>query len=94
MTYLVRWKQRGNLIRDGVAKTRNPPDEDMMSAEEARSYSVCGLVEILGDASKVTRVAPAVPESMDESEAEAFDGIDAEFPHENEEYPEGEGCRS
>jgi len=94
MKKLVRWKQTGNLVRDGVARQRHKGDEDVMSPHEARSYELCGLVEIVGDASEVSRVVAAVPESEEEQEAEVFDESEIAFPPEDEEDREDDECLS
>ena len=56
MKMLVQWKQKGNLVRGGIASPRHTGDEDIMDSYEARSHEVCGLVKILGPASAVVKV--------------------------------------
>ncbi len=90
MKILVRWKQTGNLVRDGVARQRHKGDEDVMNAHEASSYEACGLVEIVGDASEVLRVGTASPEPEEEPEVEVFDGSEIDFPPEGEETEDDE----
>lgn len=91
MKKLVRWKQTGNLVREGVAHRRAAGDEDVMNVHEASSYEACGLVEIVGDASEVLRVSS--PEPEEETEVEVFDGSEVAFPPEDEET-EDEECLS
>ena len=92
MKKLVRWKQTGNLVRDGVARQRHKGDEDVMNPHEARSYELCGLVEIVGDASEVSKVVAAAPEP--EEETDVFDGSEIAFPPEDEEEREDDECLS
>ena len=93
MKKLVRWKQAGNLVREGVANRRAAGDEDVMNVHEALSYEKCGLVEIVGDASEVLRVGTASPEPEEEPEVEVFDGTEVAFPPEDEET-EDDACLS
>lgn len=93
MKKLVRWKQTGNLVRNGVAERRSAGDEDVMDDHEARSYRACGLVEVVGDVSEVTRVSAPEPEPEEEPETEVF--VDSEIDFSADEYePEEDECLS
>jgi hypothetical protein len=62
---LVRWRMHGGWIVDGLAYPREPGDEDMMAATEARDLARVGYVTILDESPESRRAAS--PEGVDEA---------------------------
>jgi len=93
MKTLVRWSQSGFLFRDGLAERRSKGDEDFMEKFEAKTHSVCGLVEIVSDAENVASVTLENYEDDDYSHDMIEVKPDTEIEIEAEEMAQTQGRR-
>ena len=71
---LVRWKTKGALILDGIGYPRKPGEQDVMDRGRAGALAVCGMVEVIGNASDV----PVVGSVDDAKGIEGSEGSETE----------------
>lgn len=89
-TVMVRWKQRGMLIRDRYASPRNPGDEDEMTEREARRYAVANMVAILPDSEPPIFSGHVDVEVMEDQEPHPAPEYGDDFPDDGEGFKFGE----
>lgn len=70
---LVRWKQKGADIVNGLAEPRNKGDEDIMKADKARNFALGGLVDIIGPADETTIPTISAKDVIEPSVAETVE---------------------
>ena len=71
---IIRWRQNGNMVIEGVPALRHPGDEDLMNINEARNLEACGILEIIGDPDSVPEASVIMPEQrrMDPDDRDDF----------------------